>query len=184
MKIEDPERMYIKHILEGDDSFFTYFINTYKDMAYTLAMSIVKSDDIAKEVVQDAFLKAYQALSSFKMDAVFRTWFYRITVNEGLMRYKKMKKESISLQSYYDQSFQDLYTSAETEESQEIDNMKIALLKLPPKESLVIRLYYLEEQNIKTLCLITGMSPSNVKIILFRARKNLYQIMGNTEKNK
>jgi RNA polymerase sigma factor (sigma-70 family) len=177
MKTEDLESMYITQILKGDDTGFKYFINTYKDMAYTLAMSIVKNDSVAQEVVQDAFFRAYRGLPSFKGNAIFRTWFYKITVNEGLKRYKKMKKEIISFHENYDQTISDDNILFRAEEPDQIEKIKRALLVLPPKESLVLRLYYLEEQDIKMVCHITGMSSSNVKVIMFRARKNLSKLM-------
>ena len=52
-----------------------------------------------------------------------------------------------------------------------------ALLKLPPKESLVLRMFYLEQMNIQTVTEVTGWTTNNVKVILHRARKRMKLII-------
>ena len=84
---------YIKKILGGDISSFKYFIKEHKDMAFTLAMSIVKDDYKAQEVVQDSFIRAFQHLKSFNQKSSFKTWLYRIVVNESFRHLKKMKRK-------------------------------------------------------------------------------------------
>ena len=58
-------------------------------MAYSLAISIVKNGQIAEEVTQDAFLKAYKSLDKFEQRSKFSTWLYKIVTNEGLKRLRK-----------------------------------------------------------------------------------------------
>ena len=82
---------YIDSVLSGDTESFRYFIKTYKDMAFNLAVSIVKDDHYAEEVVQDAFMKAFNGLASFKRTARFKSWFYSIVVNESFHRLKRIK---------------------------------------------------------------------------------------------
>jgi len=183
MNLERSEDVQIQKVLNGDESSFRYFIHQYKDMAFTVAISIVKDGTIAEEVVQDAFLKAFKALRSFKKEALFSTWFYRIVLNEALMRLKKMKREIITFYQDYDQEINGEEAFFALEESEQSRIINDALKRLSPNESLVLRLFYLQEESIKSVCDITGMSESNVKVLLHRARKNMFHIVGQLKKN-
>jgi RNA polymerase sigma-70 factor (ECF subfamily) len=171
------DEIFIKKVCAGDRDAFRYFVTKYKDMAFTVAVSIVKDNFIAQEVVQDAFIKAFKNLQNYKGKAAFKTWFYRIVVNESLGRLKKEQKEPI----FYTDEINDesitehILLSLNDDEQTFIINE--SLNRLPPKESLVLRLFYLEEENIKNVCEITGWSTSNTKVILHRARKNMLLMM-------
>ena len=54
--------LYIKKVLEGDTDVFRYFVGQYKDMAFSLSMSVVKDEFLATDVVQESFMKAFQNL--------------------------------------------------------------------------------------------------------------------------
>ena len=71
---KNSDQIYIDKVLQGDTNAFAYLINKYKDMAYTVAIKIVKSHEDAEEVAQDSFLKAYEKLDSFKGNSKFSTW--------------------------------------------------------------------------------------------------------------
>ncbi len=169
--------VFIKKVCAGDKDAFRYFVAKYKDMGFTVAVSLVKDEFTAQEVVQDAFVKAYRNLSSFSNRSSFRTWFYRIVVNEALMRLKRDKKEFISYTGELSNETVDQNTLATLKEEEQVYLINEALQKLPPKESLALRLFYLEEESIKEVCEITGWTESNSKVILHRARKNMFMIM-------
>ena len=162
---------YIDSVLSGDTESFRYFIKTYKDMAFNLAVSIVKDDHYAEEVVQDAFMKAFNGLASFKRTARFKSWFYRIVVNESFQRLKRIKKQHLTLDSEEIKSVS--YEITEFGEDYRMKQINEALKLLPPKESLVLNLFYLEENSLKEVAEITGWTLSNVKVLLHRGRKGL-----------
>jgi len=91
------DNIYIDRVLSGDVEAFRYFIKTYKDMGFNLAISIIKDEQFAEEIVQDAFMKAFQGLRSFKRTAKFKSWFYRIVVNESFQRLRSVKKKETSI---------------------------------------------------------------------------------------
>lgn len=167
---------YLDRVLSGDTDAFRYFLATYKDMAFNVAVSIVKDDQYAEEIVQDAFMKAFNGLKSFNRTAKFRSWFYRIIVNESFQQLRKIKKDRSRLE------FTEVYplSSGGLEES---DNTKMEqvtrlLRSLPAKESLVLNLFYLEENTLKEITEITGWTLANVKVILHRARKTIRTQLG------
>ena len=85
----------IHKVLNGDLEAFRELITKYKDMAYSIAISIVKDEFYAEEILQVSFIKAFEKLSTFKGDSKFSTWFYRIVVNESFKLYKKHKTEFV-----------------------------------------------------------------------------------------
>lgn len=85
------ELLYIRQIIAGETSRFTYFVDTYKDMAFTVAFRIVNNTADAEEVVQDAFVKAYTSLHTFRQDSKFSTWLYKIVVNTALSKTRGKK---------------------------------------------------------------------------------------------
>ncbi|MDP9230321.1 MAG: sigma-70 family RNA polymerase sigma factor [Bacteroidota bacterium] len=166
--------IYIRKVCEGNEEAFRYFLKEYKDMAFTVAVSVVKDEFIAQEVVQDAFVKAYNGLKSFNKKSTFRTWFYRIVINEAFMRLKKLKKEIVSFTNEYKNEVADESRLLSLHEEEQTYLINKALKKLSPKESLALRLFYLQEESIKEVCEITGWSEANTKVILHRARKNMF----------
>ena len=153
---------YIAKVLSGDDEAFRYFIKKYKQMAFNLAASIVKDSHYAEEIAQDAFLKAFDGLKAFNRKSNFKTWFYRIVVNESFQRLRKMKRE-LPIKEYADglESEMEVMSNA----VDQIEQVKSVMTGLPPKESLVLNLFYLEENSLKDIAESTGWTLANTKVI-------------------
>jgi RNA polymerase sigma factor (sigma-70 family) len=173
---------YIRKVLEGDPEAFRWFLKNYKDMAFHVAVSIVKDEYYAEEVVQDAFMKAFKGLRSFNKTAKFKTWFYRIVINEAFQRLRKSKREMVSFVSAEEIMSLEVTPLFELSEEEQKHTIGEALNRLPPKESLVLALFYLEEYSLAEICNITGWSLSNAKVILHRGRKNMRSMFGSTLK--
>ncbi len=77
----------------GDIQAFTDLVNRYERKIYRLAKHITQNDEDAEDVLQDAFLKAYEHLDSFQGNSKFYTWIVRIAVNEALMRLRKRRSD-------------------------------------------------------------------------------------------
>lgn len=172
------DELYIRRVLEGDQEAFRYFLKNYKDMAFHVAVSIVKDAYFAEEVVQDAFMKAFKGLRSFNRTAKFKTWFYRIVINEAFQRLRRLKREMVSFAPVEEIVLQERVPLDALQEEEQKHAIGEALNKLPPKESLVLTLFYLEEYNMAEICNITGWSLSNTKVILHRARKDMRSMLG------
>lgn len=169
--------IFIKKVRSGDHHAFRYFVSKYKDMAYSIALSIIKEEFASQEVVQDAFMKAFRNLASFSHKSAFSTWFYRIVVNEALNKWKKKENDPvIYTEQIADDVADDGLLTVSLEEDQ-IVMVNEALQKMNTNESLALRLFYLQGESIKEVCEITGWSESNTKVILHRARKNMLAIM-------
>lgn len=166
--------LYIDKVLNGNKQAFRYFVKEYKDLAYNLAISIVKDPDNAEDVVQESFIKAFKSLGSFKKNSKFSSWLYRIVVNEAFAFLRRKKKEF----TYNDVELNE-FAEDEIIENQRLDLAKKLILSLNPNEALVLNLFYLEEKKIKEIAKITGWSTPKVKVLLHRARKNIKKLLNN-----
>ena len=122
-------------------------------------------------IFQDSFLKAFNGLKSFQNKSKFKSWFYRIVVNESFQRFKKLKRDQ-SVLEYRTVNDQDAGGEQEKLENQ-TEQISRLLRLLPANESLALNLFYLEENSLKDISDITGWTLANVKVILHRARKNV-----------
>jgi len=172
----EAESIYLRKLINGDESGFRYFIKAYQDMAFTLAVSIVKDDFIAQEVSQDAFIKAFRAIKSFNQQSAFKTWFYRIVVNEAFARLKKSKKDILLFCDEYETDVA-LEDGLDINDNEKLEMVNEAFKLMPANEGLVLRLFYLEEESIKEVSAITGWTEGNIKVLLHRARKRMLAII-------
>lgn len=166
----------IKSIRAGDVSAFAQIIDKYQHMAFTLANGIVKNKQEAEEVTQDAFFKAYKALDKYKGDAIFSTWLYRIIYNTAVSKLRGRKPETTDIEgkevkSYETLNYGDNLNRLEQQERKVV--LKKALSRLKDDDAFIVILYYYKEQSIEEIEKATGLSKSNIKVKLYRGRKQL-----------
>lgn len=167
----------IHKIINGDQRAFSRLVARYQNHMYTVCYNILKTKPEAQEATQDTFLKAYKALAGYKEDAKFSSWLYKIAYRTSLDLIRKRKKTTdiSEVSSGLADKSSTAHTSMEESEfSRELDH---AIMQLDPKEAGMIKMFYLEELSTKELAEITGESLSNVKVILYRARKKLAAII-------
>jgi len=172
------DEIYIQRILTGNSEAYRYLISKYKDMAYSIAVSIIKNEFDAEEIIQLSFVKAFNNLSSFKRTSKFSTWLYRIVINESFKQFKKRNTEIIDFkETLPDISSETLNPLLKLEVEDQKYYINEALKQLPSKECLVLRLFYLEQNTIEEMREITGWSISDIKVTLHRARIRLKQVI-------
>jgi RNA polymerase sigma-70 factor (ECF subfamily) len=173
MQYDDTQLM--SRILEGDVSGYAVLVDRYKDLAYTIAFRILGKREDAEEVVQDAFIKAFRNLPSFRQKSKFSTWLYRIVYNTAI---SKKRLKGLRFKSMEEMTFAD--NRAETENENEEDKARmldLAMQQLPDDDRTIVTLYYLEESSVEEIHTVLGLSKANVKIKLFRARKKLQELV-------
>jgi len=175
---------YIERVLKGDTQYFSYFVDKYKDIVFSIALKVLRNREDAEEMAQESFVKAFKSLHTFKGDAKFSTWLYRITYNNCISEVRKRKLKFVSTD--------DVQISDEVEEmnfdgipeENRSKYVKAALEKLPEDEYTLILLYYFDDKSVEEIGEITKMTESNVKVKLFRARKKLYTILNDMLKEE
>lgn len=174
------ERQLINNVLRGDTSSFGYFVDTYQAMALTIAYRICLNKQDAEDIVQNSFVKAFHNLHTFRSDSKFSTWFYRIVYNTSLS-YMNTSAINTPYEDYKILDSDDHYADWDSiKQIHDSDRKKIinqVMERIPKDESLVLTLYYLEENSVKDICIIMGMTESNVKVKLHRARKRFAQTL-------
>ncbi len=171
-------------VQEGNTNAFSFLVNKYQDIVFSIAFKILKNREEAEEMAQEAFIKAYRSIHSFQGKAKFSTWLYSITYNTCITSTRKKKLTTTQIDNLpvsYDETddpFDDF------PEERKACYLEIALKQLPIEEYTLIVLYYYENQSIEELSQITGLTDSNAKVRLFRARKKLYAIMSELMKKE
>lgn len=177
IKLTDNE--IIESVKHGNQSDFTILVDRYKNKAFSLLKRMLKNEMEAEEVLQDCFLKAFKALSNFKGEAKFSTWFYRIVYNSALTRLstkkRKIESEMASIDDHeYLKSDYDIH-AGEKDEMGKIVNQLIN--ELPEKNAAVISLFYLDEMSCEEISKVMNLTVSNVKVLLYRSRNILMDII-------
>ncbi len=171
------DQIYIDKVLQGDTNAYTYLIDKYKNMAYTIAIKIVKNTEDAEEVAQDSFLKAYQKLDTFKGSSKFSTWLYTIIYRNSISKIRKKKIITTDIDSYVVDNYTTDFDFPQIEAIKNGEQKKYiaaAIDNLSETDALLITLFYLNENSVEEIEQITGLTKTNVKVKIFRARKKLY----------
>ncbi|WP_205461865.1 RNA polymerase sigma factor [Mangrovibacterium lignilyticum] len=177
------DHYYIAKVLEGDTASFSYLVEHYQDMVYGLALKMLRNEEDAEEMAQDSFVKAYRSLNSYKKKAKFSTWLYSITYNGciSLLRRRKLEVRSMDEQQLSDRD--EIWLNNQLAEMDKVfveKKLNEAIAKLPELEQILITLYYYEDQKVEEISQITGLSESNVKVKIHRARKKMYELLYQT----
>jgi len=171
------EQALIASILAGQRENFHLLIRPYEQQLYRTALALVKNEAEAEDVVQDAVLKAYRKLASFRGDAKFSTWLIAITLNEARGRLRKQGRVAFDS---LDEQHGDYTPAALTDwrevplaalERQEIRALiQQAVAALPETYREIITLRDVEELSINDTAALLGISVTLVKVRLHRAR--------------
>src|SRR5215510_3801508 len=104
-----PDNEVIRRVLAGEKDLYAIIVRRYNQRLYRIATSIMGDDTDAEDIMQVAYIKAYENLRQFENRSVFATWLTRILINESLLRLKK-RKQSFNLKegSMNNELYQDL----------------------------------------------------------------------------
>lgn len=161
----------IDRILLGEREAFEVLVRRYNQRLYRAGMAILNNDSEVEDVMQEAYMKAYENLAKFARRSAFSTWLTRIMINESLMRMKKMRKLT-GLTSHEEQP--EVQTPFSNLVQAELKlTLENAILGLPEKYRTVFILRELENMSVAETQACLAISPANVKIRLNRAKSML-----------
>jgi RNA polymerase sigma-70 factor, ECF subfamily len=172
----------IARVRSGDHEAFYALVQPHERSIYVAALSIVNNDSDAEEVVQEAILKAFKAMDSFRAEAKFSTWIIQIAINEARMKLRKNRRhlyDSIDHPAqgqeegdYIPKDFADWrpIPSEALDHSRLREALKQALASLSPKYRQVLILRDVEQLNIAETAKLLGITEAAVKTRLLRAR--------------
>ena len=170
---------YIQRIQAGDVACFACLLDKYSRPIHSLILKVVRSQEEAEELAQDTFMKVFKNLASFKGDCSFSTWIYRIAYNTAISSVRKKRYEFLAIEETHLKTYRRrrLRTVGQTESTEQVQRLEVALEQLLPDERALILLFYWKEKTIEELVSITGLTASNIKVKLHRIRKKLFVLL-------
>ncbi|MBN9521908.1 sigma-70 family RNA polymerase sigma factor [bacterium] len=173
----------IAECLGGRRDAFGELVSRYQARLYSAAVRLVDSPDDAADVVQDAFLNAYQSLHAFKGDAEFFTWLYRIAFN-GAISLKRKKRPTGSLDAAGgEHGFEPadpsdyVRTGHALERTEEDRLLHAALGRLSPEHREVLTMKDLDGLRYEEIAEVLGVPVGTVRSRLHRARLELRELL-------
>ena len=169
----------------GDQDAFEQLIRAYDQSVLRLAMNLLRSPEDARDVYQEAFLRVYRNLHSFRFDCSFHTWLYRIVTNICLdqLRKRKVRKEESTVVETSDgpidrmDTFEEEGAESDPERSMWNGQLKLridgALQDLTPRERMVFELKHYHGLKLRTVGEMLNTTEETAKNTLFRATQKL-----------
>lgn len=179
---EVSEKKIIEKVLGGDANAFEELVLKYEKTVYNLALRMVGDRDDAFDMTQEAFIKAYGSLSSFRGDSKFSVWIYRIATNVCLdfLRSKSRKQQvSLTVSDDDDEDAQlDIPDPSSAPEQQLMQKMSMqsveeGLKTLPDKQRQILVMRELGGMSYAEIGAALSLEEGTVKSRIFRARKRL-----------
>ena len=178
------EMKLIEKARDGDRSAFEQLVKLHEKNVYSLALKLTKNREDALDAAQEAFLKAWISLKSFRGDSKFSSWLYRLTYNTCLDFLRKSKKgEIISLTSEEDEeTVADIKDPAPTPEEQTVKReikktVQNAVDALPEEHRQIIVMREFTGMSYAEIAESMSISEGTVKSRLSRARAKLAEIL-------
>ena len=177
----------VARVLTGEQDAYRLLVERHYRAVYGAAYRLLGNQAEAADIVQEAFLRAYNALATFRRDAPLAPWLCRIAIN---LSYNSLKKQhpTFSLEALGadnansdEEAFEIPDTSAEPQQTLlQKENRQLlhrAILSLSPDQRRIIELRHFQELSYDEIGASLGLSLANVKVRLFRARKKLQSLL-------
>ena len=181
---QTDERQRIKRILDGKREDYAWFVKTYSQQVLDFTSRMVPDVEDAKELAQDAFVKAFRSLSTFRYKSSFCTWVCRIAYHESLNLLKRQPPHHVGIDNLPTMENEGEYPSSEelsTGREERIVLMEEAIDDLPPNERLLLHLYYYEERPLRDIAYLMEAEPNTLATRLHRIRKKLLRMIKQKE---
>jgi RNA polymerase sigma factor (sigma-70 family) len=157
----------------------------YGNELVRLAFYYVKDAEIAKDLVQNTFIKCYKNLDSFRFDAQIKTWLYRITINECKDYLKSWHYKMVQVKSFIHETTKSIIPSPEKAVMEKYNNEEIkdTISSLPKVYREVVYLYYYDSLTSEEIANVLDVSVNTVKTRLRRAKQRLGSMIKEAEVN-
>ncbi len=171
----------IKACLNGDKRAYEVLLRRYQKLVYNVLYQMVHSHEMASDLTQETFLKAYRALGTFRTDGKFKPWLLRIATNTCLNAIRDNKEhdsldnlleENPGAEPAYDEKIEELVEWRLTHQK-----LEVALKQLPIRHRQVFILRYQHDLPYEEIAEISGESVSTIKSLLYRIREKLRKML-------
>jgi len=177
----------ISRILNGETGLYEHIIRKYNQRMYRICMSIIHDDAEAEDIMQNAYIKAYENLHKFEGKSKFGTWLLRILINESLLWLQKNKRKISYKQSVLADNKTDSFNTKINNPAHQVMNNELkkileeAIGQLPAKYRTVFIMREVENMSTEETGKSLQISQINVKVRLNRAKEMLRKTLMNSE---
>lgn len=173
MKLTDKEIIMLMSQPQTSEKGLRAMMDTYQSRLYWHVRRLIVQHDVAQDVLQDTFIKAFQNFAQFKNDSQLYTWLYRIATNEALQQLAKMKKMQKSDEDA-EHHMQKLVADNADHDAEEIQILlQKAIQTLPEKQKLVFNIRYYDELPFEEISKILDVSVSACKTNYHYAKEKI-----------
>ena len=168
----------------GDKSAFEELVKRHQELVISLSFKLTGNRELANDVAQEAFIRAWKAIGKFRGDSTFGTWIYRITVNTAWTLRKKAKK-------HYSLNIEDTHEPVVVDEKKDPELVAInsdlslvlrkALDQIPLEQRIIVELKNIEGRSHKEIADYLDISVTAAKVRLHRAHQKLRNILEEIE---
>lgn len=185
------DKALVKLAQKGDPLAFEELIARHRDKIYARAFSMMRNEQDAVDLSQEAWVKAWQRLIQFQGDSSFATWMTRITINlclDQLRRQKRVRAESIEEMDEESGGVERQMPVVITNPTERLERGELrvridaALEKLTVEHRTVLVLHEFEEMEYKQIAKVMGCSIGTIMSRLFYARRRLAALLGDLRK--
>lgn len=177
----------LQAVIEGDTTAFRGLVEKYQGRVYAMVYGMIRNREDARDITQEAFVKAYKNLDSFRLESSFYTWLYRIAMNLAIDLTRKKKRQGTTsfdeavASKNLDGGISELHhgdsPSKKLERKETYKLIMDALEKLPADQKQVILLRELEGLSYKEISDVMDIPEGTVMSRLFYARKKLQKLL-------
>jgi len=169
IKNQADEKALVEKAKGGDEHAFMELVRMHKDTIFRLALRILNDRDEAEDAAQEAFIKAYRSIGSFRSEALFRTWLYRITINV-VRNIKKARRKVVPLEEEIVHKDNPLVLIQSREEQRELEGF-IAQLPFRQRTAVVLRIQ--QGLGFKDVAESMGCTKGGARSHYFQGIQNL-----------
>ncbi len=181
-QLSDAEIML--RVREGDDSGFSILIEKYRKQIVHFMFRMSRNQAVAEELAQEVFLRVYRSRQTYRAEAKFSTWLYRIATNLGVNHARDTKYERTAQNVYLDQPDPETGTSPDVADStlsveqelvrdERMQAIRKHVMALPERQRSAVLMHKYQEMDYKEIGEILKLSESATKSLLFRAYQTL-----------
>jgi RNA polymerase sigma-70 factor (ECF subfamily) len=173
----EDDRALVEKFRAGDRRAFDELVRRYQGAIQRLALRFLRDQEDARDLAQRAFVQAFERLATFRGEASFRTWVYRITVNLALSQLRTRRPDHVPLADDHGEA-----VAPEQRDADEARRLRQAVAALPPKQRLCVELRAFEDLSFKEVAEVVGCSEDAAKVNFHHGLKRLREEMMEKEK--
>jgi RNA polymerase sigma factor (sigma-70 family) len=174
------DRELIVRAQAGDRSAHEAIVDQFSAMVFRLISRFFRTREDVEDIAQDVFLKLFARIDQVHPDENFPGWLARVTVNTCYDELRKTRRRKEALEIYGPEMAEQIVAPREPDS---LGKARLALQRLDPKLRIPLVLKEVEEMSVEEIAKTMGLTQTNVKVRLFRARKKLQSMLGGTEEH-